>query len=123
MEKIKKQIEAWIGKRSISAWDKSFEGKYAFVAIIEDKLVAFGDICKNGYIDRLFVHKDFQNMKIGSIMLEKLEKSDDFKNYTVRASITAKPFFEKYGYVVNEEILAEINGEKLLAYNMEKNVL
>lgn len=42
-----------------------------------DVIVGFGDIDKTGYLDRLFVHKDYQNQDIATVICNELEKAFD----------------------------------------------
>lgn len=55
------QLNAWAsGSEDLEKWNGSLAKNTAFVAIINDIIVGFGDIDKTGYLDRLFVHKDHQ---------------------------------------------------------------
>lgn len=55
-------------------------------------IVGFGDIDNTGYLDRLYVHKDYQNQGIAKAMCDKLEQHNAYNEITTHASITAKPF-------------------------------
>ena len=83
-------------------------------------IVGFGDIDKYGYLDRLFVHKDFQGQGVASAICERLEVSITTDKITTHASITAKPFFEKRGYRVVKEQQVIRNAVCLTNYLMEK---
>ena len=91
----KKQLDVWAtGKENLNDWNKSLLNHYTLVATIAGVIVGFGDIDKSGYLNRLFVHKDYQQKGIGSVLCNELEKISPNK-ITVHASITAKPFFSK----------------------------
>lgn len=66
------------------------------VAEIDGEIVGFGSIDRNGYLDLLFVHKDYQRRGVATALCDALEK--DFYIINTRSSITAKLFFEKRGY-------------------------
>lgn len=104
----------------MAAWDKSFKSHYTVVACKNDLIVGFGDIDKNGYLDRLFVHKDYQRQGIASAICEKLENFALHKKITVFASITAKPFFERRGYRLIREQQVSRDGVLLTNFLMEK---
>lgn len=72
-----------------------------------------------GYLDRLYVHKDFQRKGIATALCEELERAVSCK-ITTHASITAKPFFENRGYKVITE--QQVNRQNVLLTNfiMEK---
>ena len=55
--------------RDISAWSKSFLNRLALVAEEEGKIIGFGDIDGTGYLDRLYVHKDFQRKGIATAIV------------------------------------------------------
>ena len=82
-------------------------------------IVGFGDIDKDGYLDRLFVHADYQGKGIATAICNQLEQAVDGK-ITTYASITAKPFFEKRGYKVVKERQEERQGVLLTNYVMIK---
>ena len=100
-------------------WDKSFEKNYTLVAVSEGILVGFGDIDEKGYLDRLFVHKDYQKKGIATAICDRLENAVNC-DITTHASITAKPFFEKRGYVLVKEQQVERRGVLLKNYVMKK---
>ena len=95
---------------------------YTIVAINDEIIVGFGDIDKTGYLDRLFVHKDYQKQGIASIMCNELEQSVKGNKITTHASITAKPFFEQRGYKVIREQQVIRNGISLTNYVMTKSI-
>ncbi len=87
--------------------------------IENDIIIGFGDIDKTGYLDRLYVHKDYQGKGVATTICNKLEKEVQGKIFT-HASITAKTFFEKRGYKVVKEQQVERQGVILINYVMEK---
>lgn len=66
-------------------------------------IVGFGDIDDSGYLDRLFVHKDYQGLGVAAAICNELEQSVAGKMITTQASITAKAFFQHRGYRVIKE--------------------
>ncbi|RGY95699.1 GNAT family N-acetyltransferase [Clostridium sp. AM58-1XD] len=98
------QIEAWAPKRpEKGAWNGSLLENYSIVAVEKGQVTGFGDIDKSGYLDRLYVHKDYQGRGTAAAICDELEKHAEGKRITVHASITAKPFFEKRGYLTVKE--------------------
>lgn len=92
--------------------------QYTLIAEINGKIVGFGSIDKLGYLDLLFVHKDYQKQGIATALCSELEKG--FSVINTFASITAKPFFESRGYVVVNEWEVERFGVKLKNFEMQK---
>lgn len=88
------QLNVWAtGKVNLAEWNESLAEHYTLVAVEEDTLVGFGDIDRSRYLDRLYVHKDYQDQGIGTAICNDLEQAFDVEKLTTHASITAKPFF------------------------------
>ncbi len=114
------QLNAWAtGHVDLEAWNKSLQEHYSIVAVDKGIIVGFGDIDQTGYLDRLYVHADYQGRGIATAICNKLEQSVSGKIVT-HASVTAKPFFEKRGYKVIKEQSVERQGVFLTNYVMEK---
>lgn len=116
----KEQLDVWAtGIVDFEKWNQSFEEHYSLVAIDNEVIVGFGDIDKTCYIDRLFVHSDYQRKGIAAAICNQLEKAVQ-GNIVTHASITARPFFEKRGYKVVKEQQVERQGIFLTNFIMEK---
>lgn len=116
------QVNAWAnGNVDLKLWDERYLNRYTVIAEDKDIMVGFGNIDKSGYLDMLYVHKDYQKMGIATMICNELEKQAD-NSVSVHASITAKPFFEKRGYIVIKEQRVNIRGVYLTNYVMEKRV-
>ena len=138
----KEQAEAWAPReRDLEAWDRSFREHYTCVAEEAGQIIGFGDMAPSGYLDRLYVHKDYQKKGIAAAICDRLErgirKRAAFRTetdgnarqaegervgltFTTHASITARPFFEKRGYVVKKEQQVERHGILLTNFVMER---
>ena len=114
------QLDVWATENvDLEMWNRSFLEHDTLVATDGKQIVGFGDIDKTGYLDRLYVHKDFQRKGIATALCNALEKTVA-GTITVHASITARPFFEKRGYVVRKEQQVKRQGIFLTNYVMEK---
>lgn len=115
------QLDAWAsGQLDLAVWNSSFLAHYTLVALIDDQVAGFGDMTDAGYLDRLFVHKDYQGRGIATALCDALEYAVDTASFTTHASITAKPFFEGRGYQVVKEQQVIRRGVRLTNYVMEK---
>lgn len=115
------QLNVWAPKQvDLEKWNQSFLVHYCIVAVWDNIIVGFGDINKTGYLDRLYVHKDYQRKGIASAICDKLEQVVQGK-IIVHASITARPFFKKRGYEVIREQKVERKGILITNFIMEKN--
>lgn len=117
----KEQLDVWAtGQVDLEKWNQSLQEHYSIVAIENEVIVGFGDIDKTGYLDRLFVHADYQGKGIATGICNQLEQTIQ-GNITTHSSITAKPFFKKRGYRVIKEQQVERQEIFLANFIMEKD--
>ena len=161
------QLDAWAdGHVDLDAWNESFLAHNTYVAVQECDgaddidshasdsagtvpgktdgspanalIIGFGDMDDTGYLDRLYVHKDYQGRGVATAICDRLE--EDFylsrgrllqnsavqkrKNdtFTTHASITARPFFEKRGYTVVKAQQVVRKGISIRNYIMRKRI-
>ena len=115
------QLDAWAsGEVDLKAWDASFRAHGTIIAVENGKIIGFGDMDETGYLDRLYVHKDYQEQGIASAICDELERFAAGKTFTTHASITAKPFFQHRGYCVVRKQEVIRHGAALTNFVMEK---
>ena len=116
----KEQLNVWATKQvDLEKWNKSLQEHFSVVALDNETIVGFGDIDKTGYLDRLFVHANYQKKGIATALCNQPEQAVQ-GDITTHASITAKPFFEKRGYKLVKEQQVERQGIFLTNYVMTK---
>lgn len=116
----KEQLDVWATRQvDLEKWNQSLQELYSIVAVDNGIIVGFGTIDKDGYLDRLFVHADYQGKGIATAICNQQEQAVEGK-ITTHASITAKPFFEKLGYKVIKKQDVARQGVFLTNFVMEK---
>lgn len=116
----KEQIDVWAtGQINLEKWNQSLQEHFSIVAVDDDVIVGFGDIDKTGYLDRLYIHSDYQGKGIATAICNQLEAAVQGSIVT-HASITARPFFENRGYKVIKEQQVVRQGISLTNFIMEK---
>lgn len=120
------QIDVWIsGAKNTERWIDVINTQFVLLATIEDKIVGFGTLKDGNYIDFFYIHKEFQRQGIANKILTELEleaKNKHSKVITSDVSITARPFFEKKGFIVKTEQRNIRLGVELINYKMEKSL-
>ena len=100
------QLDAWAdGRVELAAWDASFRAHDTRVAVEGGVIVGFADLGPDGYLDRLYVHRDWQGRGVASALCDTLPAAR-----ITHASITARPFFERRGWHVVKEQQVERRG-------------
>ena len=117
------QLRVWAtGEVDLEAWNQSFLEHHTVVALVGNVLAGFGDVDKTGYLDRLYVHKDYQGQGIATAICDELEGAFPVEKISTHASITAKPFFLGRGYRVAREQQVLRQGIALTNFVMEKSI-
>lgn len=121
------QIDTWASEAtSIEKWIKFMQDNFFYVAEASLKVVGFGDITKEGYVNTLYTHKDFQGKGVGTALLKVLESKAKVLGVTevfTEASITAKPFFNKRGYLCLRKQNKVLNSVSFINYLMKKTMV
>lgn len=116
----KEQLDVWAtGQVDLKTWDRSLQEHFSIVAVEGDTIVGFGDMDQTGYLDRLYVHSEYQGKGIATAICDRLEAAVQ-GNVVTHASITARPFFEQRGYKVVKEQQVERQGIFLTNFVMIK---
>lgn len=122
------QTDAWappVEEISESAWKDSFKGRHAIIAECNGIIAGFADAAPDGYLDRFYVHKDYQRKGVGSVLYEDMEtflKKSGAGTVVTHASITALPFFLSKGFHVEKEQEVERKGVILKNFVLSKKI-
>ncbi|WP_198306345.1 GNAT family N-acetyltransferase [Arcobacter vandammei] len=119
----KEQLNAWANLNyNLSIWEKRFEKSKPCLCILEDEVLGFCEYY-DGYIDCFYVHFKYQNCGIGKLLLNhilKLAKNENIDKIEVDTSITAKPFFEKFGFKEIKKNIVKRDDVELVNFSIEK---
>ena len=120
------QVKAWApDDYDQSEWYKRISAINPFVAILDSEIVGYADVQDDGYIDHFFCHREHQGEGIGKALMQKLiltgQQNGNSRLYS-HASITAKPFFEYFGFQMIKPQQVKIRDQVLTNYIMEKIV-
>lgn len=120
------QVQAWApDDYDQDEWLERISAINPFIATLNSEVVGYADIQNDGYIDHFFCHFKHQGKGIGKALMQALITAGHEKGisrYYSHASITAKPFFEYFGFVEVKKQQVMIRGQELTNYVMEKYV-
>ena len=122
------EVEDWAScGDDLSNIEDMIKTHYFIVAINQQlEIVGFSSITPQGYLHSMFVHKDFQGEGIATILLNEIEQyaiTNGIMRITSEVSLTARPFFEKKGYIVEEEQKRKANQLSLTNFWMAKQTI
>lgn len=116
----------WSNAISSDMLEARFDSVIQYVADDDDEVVGVGDIRVDAKeVDFLYIHKNYIGKGIGSSLLKKLEeaaKESGLSGLNVTSSITAKPFFERKGFVVQDEYVKTMSGKDFKVFLMKKGL-
>lgn len=120
------QVRAWAPDDYDSAtWCERLDANQPFVACSNEQVVGFADVQSDGYIDHFFCHARYQGQGVGKTLMTAIMQAaseQGIPQLYSHVSITAKPFFLRYGFQVVKEQQVDIRGEQLTNFLMEKQL-
>lgn len=113
-------------KPNIYHWETSLEKNHTIVAVNdEDEIIGFGNIGQTGFLDRLYVDKDYLYQGVASALVKHLENYAKVNGNNIIdtiSTISSEDFFKKLGYKTLSEDISELRGERIVGYAMEKKL-
>jgi putative acetyltransferase len=122
------QIKAWAGLRVTAGNlnDKYADGRSTFIAVdTADQPVAFCDLEADGHIDMLYCDPGHAGRGVASRLLAAVERearSLGLQRLHTEASETARPVFERAGFVAVLRRELDVGGVALHNWKMEKQL-
>ena len=122
----KAQLDVWAtGNVDLEAWDRSLTAHFTLVAEENGVITGFGDMDPSGYLDRLYVHGEFQGQGVAASIAQALEgfaRGLGVGRIAVHASRTARGFFQSRGFRVVKAQQVERRGVLLENFVMERQL-
>ncbi|MES2690107.1 MAG: GNAT family N-acetyltransferase [Bacteroidota bacterium] len=115
---------AWAsGINNTARWLEVMNTQYILLATMNGEIAGFATLKNGNYIDFFYVHKNHQRKGIAKELLCRIEGkaiNHGVKKLSSDISKTARPFFEKHGFIVLKEQHHPRQGVVLVNYKMEK---
>lgn len=118
------QIAAWAPDDLDPAmWQAKMDSIAPLIVEQDGQVLAYADIQPSGYIDHFFVHHQWQRKGVGSLLMREIHRVAEARKLRLlfsNVSITARPFFEAWGFSIKEEQTVAPRGVEMQNYRMEK---
>ncbi|MFT5511667.1 MAG: putative acetyltransferase [Bacteroidia bacterium] len=118
------EIQSWLETAQIATrWSRLIEEQYVLIVLEGNKVVGFGSLKGEDYVDFIYVHGQHLRKGIAQRVLDALISKAVFQNVDFLCSdvsLTAKPFFEKNGFKVIHKNENQRGNEVLINFRMRK---
>ncbi|ASI93504.1 GNAT family N-acetyltransferase [Vibrio rotiferianus] len=120
------QVSAWAPNIYVAEdWNKKIALLNPFIVLLDGQVVGYADLQPDGYVDHFFCHWQHQGKGVGTALMQQLI-AEGARNFNHRlyanVSLTAKPFFERHGFIVAKQQSVDIRGQTLTNFLMEKDL-
>ena len=118
------QVQAWAPEvPDPEAWHARMADRRTLVAEDGGEVVGFAELEEDGHLDMLYLRKDAVGRGVGSLLYRATEREAREQGIGLiltEASVTACPFFERWGFRVVRKQTVERRGVDLTNFAMEK---
>ena len=122
------QVGAWAGPApETEMWEQRIVAdgsvRRMFVATQDVRVVCFAELERDGHLDTLYVHHEYQRCGIASALLDRIgaeARRLGLSRLYTEASITAEPFFRARGFSMVRPQVVEVRGHTFRNFVMEK---
>lgn len=118
------KLNSWAKKNiDLNKWCEKFKNCYTLVAEENNKIIGFSNISEDGYLNNIYIAKNFQNKRIATQFLNLFINYLKTKNKSyimTYSSVNARYFFEKSGFAVLENNILIKDNEELENFLMKK---
>jgi putative acetyltransferase len=118
------QIVIWTDIDSKN-WEEKLVSNISLVAETDATIVGFADMTYQGYLDHMYINKDYQARWVSLKLLKAIEsvaRQLGLTRIITDCSITARIPAERAGFKVVKEQVREKQGVQFIVYYMEKKL-
>ena len=120
------QVRAWApDDYDPDHWAERIRKLNPFVCEIDGEIAGYADLQPNGYVDHFFVSRHFQRQGVGAALFRQIEQEAralELDELSAEVSITARPFFEHFGFEVVDSQQVTINDVTLDNFRMRRRL-
>jgi putative acetyltransferase len=120
------QIAAWAPVPADAArWRERLSHLHTIVAESDGVVAGFASYTNDGYLDFLFTHPAFARRGVATGLYQRVEsalRAVSAPRVWTRASLAARPFFDRHGFQLDAEECVECRGAYLRRFAMHKEL-
>ena len=120
------QVEAWApSDYDSNEWARKMNRIAPYVAELNADIAGYADLQQDGLIDHFFCHYKYQRKGVGGVLMQHIigdAKTRGISKLYSHVSITARPFFEHFDFIVSTSQHVKVRGEELQNFIMVKPV-
>ena len=120
------QVRVWAPDEYDSQrWAERIRKLNPFVCEVDGEIAGYADLQPNGYIDHFYVSRHLQRQGVGAALFRQIEQEArdlTLEELSADVSITARPFFEHFGFEVVERQQVTINDVTLDNFRMTRRL-
>ncbi len=119
------QIAAWAKIDDTQVWGQYRASRPTWLAMDGPTPIGFTDLKADGCLDMMFVDPDYQGRGVASLLLATVEQAarkQGLSRIFTEASLTARPFFERNGFLVVTTQQVQKRGQTFINFLMEKSL-
>ena len=118
------QLDAWAPRNPHAGrWQQRLAALQTIIAEHDGILAGFASYELNGHLDLLFTHPTFARQGVATRLYRCVESALSAASVTrvfTKASLAARPFFERCGFQIDAEEIVECRGVQMRRYAMHK---
>jgi putative acetyltransferase len=118
------QVRAWAPEvPDPEAWHRRMSGRHTLVAEDEEGVAGFAELEEDGHLDMLYCRRDAVGGGVGSALcavVEERARHLGLAHVFTEASITARPFFGRRGFLLVRRNVEVRRGVELVNFSMHK---
>ncbi len=109
------QIRVWSRPehRNVTDWHRARSSLNTYVAVVDGEIAGFSDVDRDGHIEMMFVSPRYARRGAAKgllAVLEEIARERGARRLSADVSITARPFFESQGFVLQAEQHPVVSG-------------
>ncbi|MCE9605528.1 MAG: GNAT family N-acetyltransferase [Planctomycetia bacterium] len=121
------QLDAWAPRAYDAArWAERMQTLRPFVVEDAGRIAAYASVNPSGFIDHFFVATSYARRGLGTLLMTRIHQAAEEQGVAVlesHVSLTAQPFFKKFGFTIVEQRLPVVSGVALSNAAMRKELV